>query len=60
MKRKFRIPEPKKCHCGKTALYKVFWVGYCRDHYEQAVKDQARILRKQKEFAILRRLKGTK
>lgn len=47
-----RRPEPSKCHCGKVALYKVFRVGYCRDHYQEAVKDQAGVLAKQKAFAI--------
>ncbi len=56
MESKFK-PEPKKCHCGKKALYMVFKAGYCRDHYDEAVKDQAGVLRKQKEFAIARRLK---
>lgn len=51
MKKKF-TSEPAKCHCGKTALYKVFRVGYCRDHYADAVKDQARVMLKQKAFAI--------
>lgn len=50
--------EPKKCHCGKVALYKVYQVGYCKDHYEEAVKDEAGVRRKQMEFAIARRLKG--
>lgn len=56
MKRK-EAPEPSKCHCGKVALYRVFRAGYCRDHYDEAVKDEARVRRKQKEFAIARSLK---
>lgn len=47
-----------KCHCGKVALYHVFKIGYCRDHYAEAVKDQAGVLKKQKEFAIARKIKA--
>ena len=55
---KRRIPSPPmKCHCGKVAMYRVFRVGYCRDHYAQAVKDQAGVLAKQKAFAIARGFK---
>jgi hypothetical protein len=50
--------EPKKCHCGKTALYRVFRVGYCKDHYAEGVADQARVLAKQKAFAIVNRVKA--
>ena len=50
-------PEPTHCFCGKVALYRVFRVGYCRDHYAEAVKDEAGVRRKQKEFAIARSLR---
>lgn len=46
--------EPKKCHCGKVALYRVFRRGYCKEHYADAVKDEAGVRRKQTEFAIAR------
>lgn len=55
LKEKFKY-EPKKCHCGKTALYKVYRRGYCKDHYADAVKDEADVRRSQKEFAIARDL----
>jgi len=46
-----------KCHCGKVALHQVCKTGYCRDHYAEAVKDQASVLAKQKAFAIARGFK---
>lgn len=55
MKRKTYTPNmPMKCKCGKVALYRVFRVGYCRNHYDDAVKDEAGVRLKQKAFAIAR------
>jgi hypothetical protein len=34
--------QPKYCHCGKVALYKVNGTGYCRDHKHEAVARRAR------------------
>ena len=56
MKRRKSKPEPETCRlCGKVALYRVFRVGYCRDHYAEGVKDQAGVMAKQKAFAIAAR-----
>ena len=29
--------EPGPCHCGRKALYRVRDIGYCREHYDEAV-----------------------
>ncbi len=62
MKRKTKKSEyePKKCHCGKVALYRVYFKGYCKEHYADAVKDEAAVRRQQKEFAIARDLRRGK
>lgn len=49
--------EPKKCClCDKVALYRVYFKGYCKTHYEDAVKDEAGVRTKQKSFAIARKM----
>ena len=42
-----------KCHCGKPALYRVHTQGFCRLHYEEGVKAQAKMLNQRKAYAIL-------
>ena len=41
-----------KCHCGKPALYRVHTQGFCRLHYEESVKAQAKMLNQRKAYAI--------
>lgn len=56
MKQKFNR-EPSKCHCGKVALYRVHKSGFCREHYDDAVKAKAEDLKQQKIFMVSRELK---
>jgi hypothetical protein len=44
------------CKCGKTALYHVENVGYCRDHYSEAKADYAVYNKKMAAASKLRRL----
>ena len=33
--------EQKLCHiCGKKALYRCGWLGYCKDHKQESIKDR--------------------
>lgn len=49
--------EPKKCClCDKVALYRVYFKGYCKAHYVDAVKDEAGVRTRQKSFAIARKM----
>lgn len=60
MKLKRKTIPPLKCFCGKVALYHVYRVGYCKEHYEDAVKDMKQVREKQKAFAIADGFKRSK
>lgn len=46
-----------KCECGNTALYRVGFKGFCRQHYTEGVKAQAKLLHDQKVWAIVNKYK---